>query len=180
MRQVVNPLVRAIAAGISRSSGGGAELPTTIGEAVGGGYYIGDITVGADTYAVIMAGSDGDSGLIKWKTSDSATAGTDSLVDGFSNTSAMTSAGSSPAEAHCTSYAGGGYSDWYLPAKNELNLAWVNISLLGALGLSSAYYWASTQHSASFAYYQNLGSGTSAYSYKSNNAIARPVRRILK
>ncbi|MDG1159559.1 MAG: DUF1566 domain-containing protein, partial [Flavobacteriales bacterium] len=51
----------------------------------------------------------------------------------------------------------GGYSDWYLPSKYELNLMYQNIGQGNALGLgnvggfASYFYWSSTEE-ADFAY----------------------------
>ena len=70
-----------------------ASAPT-IGDAYGGGYYIGDITVptGADagTYAVIISDDAGEVvSTQQWKTAATTTAGTTSLVNGAANTLAM-------------------------------------------------------------------------------------------
>lgn len=165
----------------SSGGGGGGGIPSTIGEAFGGGYYIGDITVGADTYAVIMAAVGGENTSVQWRTSASVTSGTDSSVDGLSNTSAMDSAGLSnfPAGSHCQGYSGSGFSDWYMPAKDELALAWTNRASLAALSMSSSGYWSSTQYFDT-GYYQDFGSGYVNVRVKTNSYRVRPVRRLLK
>ena len=56
-------------------------------------------------------------------------------------------------------YRGGGFSDWRLPTKDELNLIYQNLRRknLGALG--NDIYWSSTENDSSSAWYQSLGNG---------------------
>jgi len=56
-------------------------------------------------------------------------------------------------------YLGGGFSDWRLPTKEELNLIYLNLRRknLGALG--DDIYWSSTQNDSGSAWYQSLGNG---------------------
>jgi len=54
---------------------------------------------------------------------------------------------------------GGGYSDWYLPSKNELNKLYLNKSLIGMS--NSNYYWTSSEvaFSAVSAWMQEFNTG---------------------
>lgn len=154
--------------------------PTEIGEMFQGGQYIGNVVVGDDTYGIIAALSAGQApSKLRWKTSNTATAGTGSLVDGWANTLAMITAGelAHPAARYCRNYAGGGFDDWYLPARNELNLMWTNRSLL-SLGMTSDYYWSSSQSSNSQAHIQSFSNGTQLANGKNTAYYVRPVRRI--
>ena len=154
--------------------------PTEIGEMFQGGQYIGNVVVGDDTYGIIAGLSAGQApSKLQWKTDNTATAGTDSLVDGWANTLAMIAAGelAHPAARYCRNYDGGGFDDWYLPARNELNLMWTNRSLL-SLGMTSDYYWTSSQSSASNAHRQNFSDGRLTTNSKNVTGYVRPVRRI--
>lgn len=163
-------------------------VPDTIGEYFRGGYYIGNITipVGSEnegTYAIVMAESDGQAPTtLSWKTSNTDTPGATSLVDGVANMDAMALAGLSlhPAAEYCDSFVSDVYSDWYLPSKDELNLAWVNrAAIAGALNFTgSEYYWSSTQYSATNAWRQRFSDGGQYNYYKSNAYRVRPVRRL--
>src|SRR5699024_11849260 len=116
--------------------------PLALGEHYGGGIYIGNMVLSSSygldegTYAIIMGGPDSQV-MAQWKTANSTTAGTDDTRDGLANTLAMMAAGdiAHPAAKHCREYDGGGFGDWYLPAKDELNLVWVNSASLGDLAI---------------------------------------------
>ncbi len=49
------------------------------------------------------------------------------------------------AAAECKNYTGGGYTDWYLPSKQELNKLYINRVAAGVTGFS---YWSSSEASA--------------------------------
>lgn len=160
----------------------GGALPTTIGEAFGGGYYVGDITVGADVYAVIMAGSGGESPTaIRWKATNDTSAGAISLVDGLGNTNDLLAVTNHTAANYCDTYTDGEFTDWYLASKDELNLAWTNRASLAYLAMSAEFYWSSTQISGQYPSKQSMSDGTQNYNFnKYGTCKVRPARRLLK
>ncbi len=50
-----------------------------------------------------------------------------------------------------------GYSDWYLPSKEELNVLYINRDRIG--GFSDGWYWSSTESGRNEAWAQNLADG---------------------
>ena len=68
-----------------------------------------------------------------------------------------------------------GYSDWYLPSRNEMSKMILNKNAIG--GFSSANYWSSSEYDIVNAYYSNFTSG-SANLTGSKNSVAnvRAVR----
>ena len=102
-----------------------AFIPTVFGQAWGGGYYAGVIKVGTTRYALIVAPKSTQTSLAQ-KTSNDATTGTQSINDGWSNTAAMNNA-SHPAAQYCRNMNAGGYTDWYLPSRDELELCYRNL-----------------------------------------------------
>ncbi|WP_312964630.1 Lcl domain-containing protein [Stutzerimonas kunmingensis] len=100
-------------------------LPTVIGQAFGGGFYAGKVQQSDGVYLVIVAPKASETTLA-WKASQTATAGTASLNDGLANSNAMNNA-THPAAQYCRAYNGGGFSDWYLPAKDELEVCYRNL-----------------------------------------------------
>jgi len=102
----------------------GPPPPDAIGASYQGGFYAGQIAVGgggtATHYLVVAPLATGESTL-KWKTTNTATAGTTSDIDGPTNSANMNNA-SHPAGQFCEALTIGGYTDWYMPAKNELEV----------------------------------------------------------
>jgi len=108
----------------------GSPAPSAIGAAYGGGYYAGAISTAgnsvADYYLVVGPVASALSTGKQWKTSNTTTAGTSSVIDGPTNSSNMNNA-SHPAAQFCEGLTIGGFSDWYLPAKNELEVCYYNL-----------------------------------------------------
>jgi hypothetical protein len=101
-----------------------------IGDAYEGGFFAGYISHtddGVATHALIIAPSaTGQSvGPLQWKTTNTSTAGTSSPFDGAANSANMNDA-AHPGAQFCEGLSIGGYSDWYLPARYELDIAYEN------------------------------------------------------
>ena len=76
----------------------------------------------------------------------------------------------------CSDLVFGGYSDWYLPSKDELNLLYVNQNLIGGFD-TSKNYWTSTESSSDTAWAQYFLNGFQGSGQKNDNLIYyRPVR----
>jgi hypothetical protein len=119
-----------------RAAAGAGGLPE-IGDAYEGGFFAGLISHtddGVATHALIVApAATGASGTgytittnLTWKTTQTSTAGTTSPFDGAANSVNMNNA-SHPAAQFCEGLSIGGYSDWYLPARYELDIAYENL-----------------------------------------------------
>lgn len=96
-----------------------------IGTAIEGGYYAGQIVQDDGRYALIVAPKSSETSLAL-KTSNTATSGTISLYDGLSNCLSADTA-EHPAVQYCLNYSTGGYTDWYLPARDELEICYRNL-----------------------------------------------------
>ena len=70
----------------------------------------------------------------------------------------------------------GGYSDWYLPSKDELNILYLNREAIG--GFSFVYYWSSTESDSTTAFYLYFGGGGTSNAIKStsSNFHVRAIR----
>jgi hypothetical protein len=106
----------------------GPSGPPAIGDPFGGGFFAGQIGVsGVATHNLVIAPkSSGENSSKQWKTSNTTTAGTDSVIDGPTNSSNMNNA-SHPAAQFCEGLTIGSFSDWYMPAKNELEVCYFNL-----------------------------------------------------
>ena len=107
-----------------------------IGEALSGGFFIGQIVVSGLTYNLIVSPAS-SLAYKQWKTSATSTPGTLSLNDGFANSEAMNNA-SHPAAQYCRSLNIGGFTDWYLPARDELELFYRNGKPTSGMNIVSA------------------------------------------
>jgi hypothetical protein len=106
--------------------------PTVIGQAFGGGFYAGQIGVSgvATHYLIVGPVASAQAFNLKWKDSNTATPGASSNIDGPQNTADMVAHGSStvyPAAHFCNDLSTGGQTDWYMPAKNELEVCYFNL-----------------------------------------------------
>jgi hypothetical protein len=66
------------------------------------------------------------------------------------------------------------YGDWYLPSKYEINLLYLQKTVVG--GFASDYYWCSTESSNASAFEQSFSSGNQINSDKTNTKYVRAVR----
>lgn len=74
-------------------------------------------------------------------------------------------------------YPAGGYTDWYLPARVELNLVLYAMYVSGKGNFLSSGYWSSMDATASDAAYQNFTGGGQGTSGKTNIRYIRCVRK---
>jgi hypothetical protein len=169
-------------AGIIHTTSGGFVFPNgttqttavadvhTIGEAYGGGvvFYVydgGQHGLIADNSSTIT--------FTQWNNGSFSTTNAvrDNVFAGKFNTERIIinqSAGNYAAQ-YCANFNGGGYSDWYLPSKYELNLLYEQKAVLG--WVSSSGYWSSTEFNADYAWMQYFSSGLQGFTGKASSFI---------
>jgi hypothetical protein len=102
-----------------------------IGAAFGGGFYAGDIGVSSvATHRLVVGPLSTAQSQLAWKNANTTTPGADSVIDGPQNTDDMVADGNStvyPCAHFCNNLSLGGFSDWYMPAKNELEVCYFNL-----------------------------------------------------
>lgn len=109
-------------------------------------------------------------------------ANTTALVAAMGSTAYITSTTSTTtttadyAARMCDIHEAGGYSDWFLPSKDELNMMHMNLKNNNRGGFSGDYYWSSSEGIANYACYQNFNSGTQHYDGRNYDFRVRPVR----
>ena len=116
------------------------------------------------------------SGTHQWKTSLTSTPGTTtSIGSGYANTYSAMAGTAHPAAAVVRSATHGGYSDWFLPSRDELNEIVVQKGVIG--GFAAGYYWSSSESDASTAWQYNVGVGNRFDEYKVLEFRVRAARR---
>ena len=78
------------------------------------------------------------------------------------------------AQAACHNFVSNGYSDWFLPNKDQLNQLYLNESAVG--DFVDKFYWSSSERDASNAWRQFFGDGYQHDYSKSQGYRARAVR----
>ncbi len=77
----------------------------------------------------------------------------------------------------CSSLVFNGYSDWFLPSKDELGLMYTNLYLAGKGSFGTTlFYWSSSEYNINYSYRLNFSGGVSGTSLKNSTQYVRPVR----
>lgn len=74
----------------------------------------------------------------------------------------------------CATYKGGGFTDWFLPSKNELDELYKQKNIVG--GFEKTVYWTSSENAMKNAWHQGFGGGYPDRANKSIHSFVRPVR----
>ena len=151
-----------------------------IGAAFGGGFYAGQISTAGNSIAdynlVVGPVASAQNASIQWKTANTSTAGTSSVIDGPTNSSNMNNA-SHPAAQFCEGLTIGGFSDWYMPALNELDVCYFNLKPSTASNSTSAGINANAVPARAINYTAGTPAQTSATDFQTGNAEAFAVAR---
>lgn len=117
----------------ARGAGIWTGIPLAIGDAFGGGFFAGQISTTANSianYNLVVGPLSTAQTQVAWKNVNTATPGADSDIDGTQNTADMVAHGNAtvyPAAHFCNDLSTGGQTDWYMPAKNELEICYYNL-----------------------------------------------------
>ena len=166
------------------------NLTYTVGQAALGGTVAYILQSGDSGYdANVQHGlitSTSDIGFYAWFNGTYTTTGAagTGLGTGLSNTNLIIASqgNGSYAAKVCRDFNGGGYTDWYLPSKDELNILRSNRATIGNF-LPDSYgggfnnYWSSTEATSNNAWYQIFSSGAQFSFNKFDNTISvRAIR----
>jgi hypothetical protein len=99
-------------------------ITLSIGQAYGGGFYGGKINVsGTQYYLIVAPKASGEGGGIAWNPSTWTDFGITSAINGPTNSASLAALNfNNQVATVCEGLTIGGYSDWYLPAINELEV----------------------------------------------------------
>ncbi len=162
-------------------------------------HYIGESYGGGIVFYVTDGGAHGliaatvNQGVIRWYNGTYTNTGATSTAigTGLANTNAIIDNQGEIATTYAAglakAYTGGGYTDWFLPSKNELNLMYTNIGQGNSLNVaplpntnignfSSGNYWSSSEYDVVNAWLRNFGTGAQINATKYHQLYVRAVR----
>jgi len=173
--------VRAYATNLA-GTGYGNEISFNSGYVIGSTYGGGLVFYNdGAAHGLVCASTDQSTGA-EWGCNGTAIGGTLTAINtGAANTNAIvlgcTTAGI--AAKLCYDLVLNTYTDWYLPAKDELNLMYVNLHTQSLGGFASAYYWSSSEYAgleSGYAWIQYFDDGNQYASLKLATSYVRAVR----
>lgn len=159
-------------ADVWRTSSFGAGFDPVLGELFAGGIVVGFKTYGIVRHALI-ASVIGDQSTGTMFNNGNAWLAATNVDDGRANTANLFDARFLAAK-FCTAYRGGGYDDWYLPAINELVVAYNSQKVV----FSATNYLASNQSSSTSPRIINMGNGKKSTTNNTSLRYVRPFRRV--
>jgi hypothetical protein len=167
----------------------------SIGNSCEGGILVGNINITGTNYHLISTPGGCDSAIatptcsggpdnnftLSWREGNLNISGATSTNDGPSNTALILSAGytSSNAATYCDNLMYGGFTDWYLPAIDELDIMYQNRNFISGLTGHSMPYWSSTELTEYGAAIRSLSNNLEVTNKaKTNPRAVRCLRRV--
>jgi hypothetical protein len=115
-----------------------------------------------------------------WGCSGTAIGGTSSNIgSGLANTIAIANGCSDDniAAKLCLDLEAGGFSDWYLPSRDELAAMYSSLKAQGTGGFTDGYYWCSTEDDFQGAWFADFNNGAFTVGDKANTFVVRAIRK---
>lgn len=154
-------------------SGASGNVLTVNVAGIGGAGTFADWSIMAQYRVIVAPKASGETHSKAWKNANTAApAGTHTLVEGWRSTTAMTAAGDAttyPLAHWARGLSIGGYTDWYLPSRDEFEVVWGNLRPGGAANNMAA-------RPAAVRNYQNLGAFIDATAANGANLNSSPNR----
>jgi hypothetical protein len=158
----------------------------TIGKTYQGGkiFYIlvdGDLGYDANVQHGLIAATSDQGTAIQWYNGSYNTTGVTgtAIGTGLDNTNKIIASqgntGSYAAKL-CRDFRGGGYTDWYLPSKDEIYKLYLNKTAFGWNPSSDGYYWTSTERDSGSALDLRIVSGHQSSYGKNTQEFVRAIR----
>ena len=144
--------------------------------------------IAGETHGLIAAVADQSSG-IRWDNGSYVTTGATgtAIGTGSANTTAIISAQGATETSYAAglagAYTGGGYDDWFLPSKDELNKMYLNKATINTTAasnygsnFSTGSYWSSTEYGTNHVWTQWFINGNHSFNSKNITIRVRAVR----
>jgi hypothetical protein len=131
-------------------------------------------------HGLIAATVDQSTGIQWYNGSYTTTGATGTAIGtGLSNTNTIIASQGDPATSYAAglarAYRGGGYTDWFLPSKDELAKLYA-MKQLGFGGFADNLYWSSSEYAAYSAWFQYFNYGYQFDNGKDPTYYVRAIR----
>ena len=135
----------------------------------------------SDGWRYLEAAPSDQSAAIQWYNGiylDTGAASTAIGAGQINTTAIVTTQGEGSYAAQlCDDLSEGGYSDWFLPSKDELNLMYINLKVSGVGGFADdPLYWSSSDVYGNGAWCQDFSNGNQGLFYQEMTQRVRAVR----
>jgi hypothetical protein len=161
--------------------------PATIGDLRAGGVVFW-VNPSDNKHGLVCAIEDQSTG-IQWYNGNYTTTGATGITigTGSANTTKIIASQGATETAYAAglarAYGGGGYTDWFLPSKDELNQMYENKAMINSTATANSgsnftnnYYWSSTEYGSNVAWVQSFNNGYQFSNGKNNLYNVRAVR----
>jgi hypothetical protein len=163
-----------------------AAAPSTVEYKVGdqgpaGGWVFFDKGLYLDGWRYLEAAPADFPGVWQWGAVEVNETNTD-LGSGKKNTTALLAALTKASQTGkaaqlCDAYSNGGYDDWFLPSRDELNQMYVNPAKQSLGGTWGGTFWSSSNYAYGNVWYQRFSDGNQNYTDKATALVVRPIRQ---
>lgn len=116
---------------------------------------------------------------VQWGCSGTTTNATGTNIgSGAANTASILAGCSTDeiAAKYCNELDANGFSDWFLPSKDELGRVYINLKDKNLGGFADGFYWSSSEDDANAAVFMDFNNGDMLEGDKSNSFRVRAVR----
>ena len=135
--------------------------------------------IGGQQHGLIAAASDQSTGT-EWGCFGTEISGADGTALGTGNQNTIDimagCATAGIAARLCGDLVLNGFSDWYLPSRDELNKLYINRVAIGGFNAIGFAYWSSSEADLDKAWYQTFVIGFQDFHFKNNPNLVRAVR----
>jgi hypothetical protein len=172
-------------AAVTCATGGGATGTCVLGATGPGGgkvFYVKEANATGSRYMEAApntwSGGSADPAIAWCSNTSTLIAGTfgTAIGTGKANTDLMVAdkACTSGAANSVRAYTKNGFTDWFLPSRDELNQLYLQRTTVGVFAAES--YWSSSQYASNSAFNRSFVDGTQPFAYKATPNRVRPVR----
>ena len=133
--------------------------------------------IAGENHGLIAATNDQSNGIRMWNNAYSTSGATGTaLGTGMYNTNTIVAdqGNFSYAAKLCYDLVLEGYSDWFLPSRDELNKLYINRSAIG--GFTTSFYWSSSHVGIADVWYIVFNDGATHANHRANTFYVRAVR----